>query len=117
MLVYGGVRVGFLYWWDALSGANDFEDWRWRITCLFANRMYEDASPSRMLTAISHLLRRRIEACKALLWSSCSVRDGFSVCSLLSLYNGWAESSLASSDLRLKDIVALLAWWVDTKLI
>jgi hypothetical protein len=70
----GGDGVFLLRWVDLLSGAKDLvlEVWWSRMTVLCENRMYAVASPNRRLTATSHLLRRRIEACKALVWLSCS---------------------------------------------
>jgi len=60
---------------DILSGAKDLDLYVWwsRMTFLFENKMYAIATPRRTLTAMSHLLRRRIDACKALLWSSSCV--------------------------------------------
>jgi hypothetical protein len=73
VLVLGGNEVGLLGWYHSLSGAKDLvlEVCWWRMMVfLCENRMYAVASPNRTLTAISHLLRRRIEACRALVWFS-----------------------------------------------
>lgn len=74
------VSVMGIRYMDVLSGANcNLLDDVWLpTTCLKENRVYAHEIASAMLTAISHLRSRRIEACKACDCASRSWLKGFS---------------------------------------